>query len=139
MRTGEPAGELCLPSTLSCAGVYRCPPAGSRTISIWRQDMGIPIRRGVSGGCHLTPVVSGSVQRSRGGLTLRKAEHSQSVRSEEFRPYLVLESDVGHLGHDPFQGKTHREIPGIDDLVGTTTVCVVDDVFRVVLGSEGAG
>ena len=82
-RTGEPAGEL-LPSLDPVVRWHLLlpGPAVSRTISIWRQDMGIPIRRGVSGGCHLTPVVSGSVQRSRGGLTLRKAEHSQSVRSE---------------------------------------------------------
>src|ERR1700722_10924403 len=73
------------------------------------------------------------------GLALQKAEHSQSVRSKEFRPYLVLESDVGHLGHDPFQGKAHREIPGVDDLVGAATVCIVDDVLGVVLGSESAG
>ena len=67
---------------------------------------------------------------------------SPSTRSafvaQELRPDLVLEADVRHLGHDPLEREAHREVAGVDDLVGAARVGVVDDRLRVVLRRERA-
>ena len=58
---------------------------------------------------------------------------------EELRPNVVVEWHITHFGHDALERQTHREIAGIDDLVGSTGVGVVDDARVVMLRSEGRG
>src|SRR6516225_5924823 len=51
-------------------------------------------------------------------LLLVDTENPQRVAPQELGPDVVPERDVLHLGHDPLQGETHREVAGVDHLVG---------------------
>src|SRR5918995_6487999 len=56
-----------------------------------------------------------------------QAQHLGRVVAQELGPDLVLEPHVGQLGHDALEGEPHREVAGVDELVGAPGVGVVDD------------
>src|SRR5271165_2558429 len=70
---------------------------------------------------------------------LRHAEHPGRILPQELRPDLVLERNARELALDPLQRQAHREVAGVDHLVRSPGVGVVDHVLGVVLRGEGGG
>ena len=66
-------------------------------------------------------------------------QYAARVLGEELRPHLVFERHVRQVGEDALQAQSHREVAGVDDLVRTPRVGVVDDLLRVVPGRERRG
>src|SRR6202047_4459248 len=71
------------------------------------------------------------------GSSALQAEDAGSIAVQEPRPYIIFEIYVRQLTENPLQRQAHREVAGVEHLVGSASVCVIDDGLRVVLRSEG--
>src|SRR5438876_946110 len=67
---------------------------------------------------------------------LRKLGHALGVLSQERRPHVIAQRNVGQLAENAVVGETGGEVTGPDDFVGAARVREVDDVLRVVLRRE---
>src|SRR5438067_1739274 len=66
-------------------------------------------------------------------------EDPDGVRSKELRPDVVTEGHLWQLAEDAVERQAHREVTGVQHLVGAAGVGVVDDGPRVVLRGERTG
>src|SRR5688572_6514167 len=63
-------------------------------------------------------------------------QDARRILVQELRPHVIAKRHVRHLGEDPVDVETHGVVARVDDLVGTTCVRELDDLFVVVLRRE---
>src|ERR1019366_231866 len=64
-------------------------------------------------------------------------QNACSIVTQKPGPHVVAQGNVGHLRHDPLEGKSHRKVAPVDQSIGTATVRIVDHRFWVVTRREG--